>query len=211
MKHKTGFILLIIGGTLMIISAVEGSIQIFETLYSIAVSEWPEYEPIFNVIVNVIFRWIADLGGVAVIAGAIIIMIGGVRIGKFIIWIGLAFGTLALIIWIVTQIIRLTGVVTDPTIVYYLEELYNRFTYGSGLGFAGVVIAIIGRAFVRKVKPKKVEEEEELLEEEEEEVKVEEMEEIEPTKPLEKKFCPECGTEIPVYSNFCSNCGKVFD
>ncbi|MFX1297210.1 MAG: zinc ribbon domain-containing protein [Promethearchaeota archaeon] len=208
MKHKAGFILLIIGGTLMIISAVEGSIQIFETLYSMAASEWPEYEPIFNVIVNVIFRWIADLGGVAVIAGAILIVIGQVRLGKFIIWIGLAFGTLALIIWITTQIVRLTGVITDPTIVYYLEELYNRFTYGSGLGFAGVVIAIIGRAFVRRVKPKKVEEEEELPEEE---VKVEEVEETETTEPLEKKFCPECGTELPVFSNFCSNCGKVFD
>ncbi len=208
MKHKTGFTLLIIGGTLMIISAVEGSIQIFETLYTLASNEWPEYEPIFNVIVNVIFRWIADLGGVAVIAGAILVVIGQVRLGKFIIWIGLAFGTLALIIWITTQIVRLTGVITDPTIVYYLEELYTRFTYGSGLGFAGVVIAIIGRAFVRRVKPKKVEEEEELPEEE---VKVEEVEETETTEPLEKKFCPECGTELPVFSNFCSNCGKVFD
>ena len=207
MKHKTGFILLIIGGALMIYSSVEGSIQIFETLYNIAASEWPEYEPIFNVIVNVIFKWIANLGGVAVIAGAILIVIGQVRLGKFIIWIGLAFGTFALIIWIVTQIVRFTGVITDPTIVYYLEELYNRFTYGSGLGFAGVVIAIIGRTFVRRVKPKKVEE----VEEEEEEVKAEEVEETETTEPLEKKFCPECGTELPVFSNFCSNCGKVFD
>ncbi len=208
MKHKTGFILLIIGGTLMIISAVEGSIQIFETLYNIVATEWPDYEPIFNVIVNVIFRWIANLGGVAVIAGAILVVIGQVRLGKFIIWIGLAFGTLALIIWITTQIVRLTGVITDPTIVAFLNELYDRFTYGSGLGFGGVVIAIIGRALVRRVKPKKVEEEEELPEEE---VKVEEVEETETTEPLEKKFCPECGTELPVFSNFCSNCGKVFD
>lgn len=210
MKHKTGIILLIIGGILMIISSVAGSIQIFETLYNIAATEWPEYEPIFNVIVNIIFRWIANLGGAAVIAGAILIAVGGMRLGKFIIWIGLAFGTLALIIWILTQIVRLTGVITDPTIVLYLEELYTKFNYGSGLGFAGVVIAIIGRAFVRRVKPKKVKEEEELPEEEEEKVKVEDMEKNE-TKPLEKKFCPECGTEIPVFSNFCSNCGKVFD
>jgi len=211
MKHKTGFILLIIGGALMIISSVEGSIQIFETLYTIAANEWPEYEPIFNVIVNVIFRWIANLGGVAVIIGAILIVIGQVRLGKFIIWIGLAFGTLALIIWILTQIVRLTGVITDPTIVFYLEELYNRFTYGSGLGFGGVVLAIIGRALVRRAKPKKVEEKEELPEEKEEEVKVEETEETETTGPLEKKYCPECGTELPTFSNFCSNCGKVFD
>ncbi|MFX0024988.1 MAG: zinc-ribbon domain-containing protein [Candidatus Hermodarchaeota archaeon] len=207
MKHKTGFVLLVIGGALMIYSSVRGEIKIFETLYTLASNEWPDYEPLFNIIVNVIFRWIADLGGVAVITGAILIVLGQVRLGKFIIWIGLAFGTLALIIWITTQIVRLTGVITDPTIVYYLEELYTRFSYGSGLGFAGVVIAIIGRAFVRRVKPKKVEE----VEEEEEEVKIEEEEETEITEPLEKKFCPECGTELPVFSNFCSNCGKVFD
>lgn len=162
MKHKTGIVLLIIGGICMVISSVAGSIQIFESLYLIIAAEWPDFEPIANIIINVIFRWIADLGGIAVIAGAILIAIGAMRFGKFIIWIGLAFGTIALIIWIVTQIVRLTGIITDPTIVFYLEELYTRFNYGTGLGFGGVVIAIIGRAFVRKVKIVKVEEEEEL-------------------------------------------------
>lgn len=143
----------------MIIGSVTGAIQIFETIYLIVANQWPEYEPIFNVIVNVIFRWIADLGGVAVIAGAILIAVGARRLGKFIITLGLAFGTIALIIWILSMIINLTGIITDPTIVFYIEELYNRFNYGTGLGFVGVVIAIIGRAFVRKVKPKKLEEE----------------------------------------------------
>ncbi|MFX0048721.1 MAG: hypothetical protein ACFE8G_11215 [Candidatus Hermodarchaeota archaeon] len=159
MKHTTGIFLLIIGGICMIIGSVTGAIQIFETIYLIVANQWPEYEPIFNVIVNVIFRWIADLGGVAVIAGAILIAVGARRLGKFIITLGLAFGTIALIIWILSMIINLTGIITDPTIVFYIEELYNRFNYGTGLGFVGVVIAIIGRAFVRKVKPKKLEEE----------------------------------------------------
>jgi len=158
MKHKTGIILLIIGGICMLISSITGSIQIFETIYLIVANQWPEYEPIFNVIVNVIFRWIADLGGAAVIAGVILIAVGARRLGKFIITIGLAFGTIALIIWILTQVISLTGVITDPTIVFYIEELYNRFNYGTGLGFGGVIIAIIGRSFVKKVKPTKIEE-----------------------------------------------------
>ncbi|MFX1289237.1 MAG: hypothetical protein ACFFFY_11845 [Promethearchaeota archaeon] len=159
MKHTTGIFLLIIGGICMIIGSVTGAIQIFETIYLIVANQWPEYEPIFNIIVNIIFRWIADLGGVAVIAGAILIAVGARRLGKFIITLGLAFGTIALIIWILSMIINLTGIITDPTIVFYIEELYNRFNYGTGLGFVGVVIAIIGRAFVRKVKPKKLEEE----------------------------------------------------
>ena len=143
----------------MLIGSVTGGIQIFETIYLIVANQWPEYEPIFNVIVNVIFRWIADLGGAAVITGAILITVGARRLGKFIITIGLAFGTIALIIWILSQIISLTGVITDPTIVFYIEELYNRFNYGTGLGFSGVIIAIIGRSFVRKVKPTKSKEE----------------------------------------------------
>ena len=155
MTHKTGIILLIIGGICMLIGSVTGGIQIFETIYLIVANQWPEYEPIFNVIVNVIFRWIADLGGAAVIAGVILIAVGARRLGKFIITIGLAFGTIALIIWILSQIIGLTGVITDPTIIFYIEELYNRFNYGTGLGFSGVVIAIIGRSLVKKVKPTK--------------------------------------------------------
>ncbi|MFX1355653.1 MAG: hypothetical protein ACFFA8_00075 [Promethearchaeota archaeon] len=166
MKHTTGITLLIIGGICMIVSSVAGSIQIFESLYLIIATEWPEFEPLANIIINVIFRWIADLGGIAIIIGAILIAVGTVRFGKFIIWIGLAFGTIALIIWVVTQIVRLTGIITDPAIVFYLEELYNRFNYGTGLGFAGVVIAIIGRAFVRRVKIVEVVEEKEYLFEE---------------------------------------------
>lgn len=208
MKHKTGFILLIVGGICMIVGSVVGTIKVFDSLYAMAAAQWPDYEPFFNIIVNVIFKWIADLGGVAVIVGAILIVIGQVRLGKFIIWIGLAFGTIALIVWIITQVVNLTGMVIDEPYKTILNELYTKFDYGSGVGFAGVVIAIIGRAFVKRVKPKKIEEEEELPEEE---VKVEEVEEIETTEPLEKKFCPECGTELPVFSNFCSNCGKVFD
>lgn len=215
MKHKTGFILLLIGGALMIYSSTVGSIGIFEFLYNIASSEWPEYQQLFYYILSV-FKWIADLGGIAVIVGAIIILLGAVRFGKFIIWIGLAFGTIALIIWVVTQIVNATGIITDPTIIYYLNLLYNQFNYGTGLSFAGVVIAIIGRWSVRKVKTKKdiIEEKEVIVEEvpEQEEIKEPPQEiEEETSKPLEKKFCPECGTELPVFANFCSNCGKTFD
>ena len=208
MKHKTGVIILIIGGICMIFGSVVGSIGAFEFLYDLAAAQWPDFEPFFNILINIIFRWIADLGGVAVIAGAIFIALGAKRFGKFIIWIGLAFGTIALIIWIVTQFINLTGMVIDEPYASILAELYDRFNYGSGIGFAGVVIAIIGRTLVRKEKPKKVEEKEEEVPEIKE--PTQEVEE-ETSKPLEKKFCPECGTELPVFAIFCSNCGKVFD
>lgn len=159
MKHITGFILLFVGGILMIISSTVGSIKVFDFLYNIVVNQWPQYQQIASIILTIL-QWIADLGGVAIIVGAFFILIGGVRIGKFIIWIGLAFGTFALIIWLASQIVNLTGIITDPTIISYINQLYAQFNYGSGLSFLGVVLAIFGRAFVRKVKGKKITEEE---------------------------------------------------
>ncbi|MFX0004756.1 MAG: zinc-ribbon domain-containing protein [Candidatus Hermodarchaeota archaeon] len=208
MKHKTGIILLIIGGICMILGAVVGSISVFESLYEMAAAQWPDYEPFFDVIVNVIFRWIADLGGIAVIAGAILIALGAMKLGKFIIWIGLAFGTLALIIWIITQVVNFTGIVLDPPYDQILDDLYNNFNYGSGVGFAGVAIAIIGRAFIKKVKPPKVKEEE--VEEVE---KIEEREELEikPPVPFQNVFCPNCGSSLPFNAEFCSECGHSIE
>ncbi|MFW9770725.1 MAG: zinc ribbon domain-containing protein [Candidatus Heimdallarchaeota archaeon] len=208
MKHKVGFILLVIGGAIMIYSSTVGSIGVFEFLYELAKDQWPDYQVLFSYIFN-IFRWIADLGGFAVIVGAIFVILGAVRFGKFIIWIGLAFGTLALIVWIITHIVNATGIITDPTILGYLNTLYSQFNYGTGLSFVGVVIAIIGRLSVRKVRTKK-----DIREKKEEEVGAIEPEQevvFEESQPLEKKHCPECGTELPVFANFCSNCGKIFD
>ncbi len=208
MKHKTGIILLIIGGICMIFGSVIGSIKVFVSLYELVAAQWPGLEPFFNVLINVIFRWIADLGGIAVIAGAILIALGTMRLGKFIIWIGLAFGTIALIIWIITQVVNLTGIVIGPPYDQILDDLYNKFNYGSGVGFVGVVIAIIGRAFIKKVKPPKVEEEEV------EEVEIpEEKGEIETTPPVpfQNIYCPNCGTSLPFNAQFCSECGTNFD
>jgi ABC-type multidrug transport system fused ATPase/permease subunit len=203
MKHKTGVILIIIGGIFMVISSTVGSLGIFEFIYNIAAAQWPEYEPIFDIVINVIFKWIADLGGFAVIAGAILIAVGALKFGKFIVYIGLAFGTFALIIWIVSQVVNLTGISITTEIDLLIDELYSKYSYGSGFEFIGVVLAIIGRKAAVKKEPKV----EEVKEEAEEELIVEE----EISKPLEKKHCPECGTELPVFANFCSNCGKTFD
>ncbi|MFW9820188.1 MAG: zinc-ribbon domain-containing protein [Candidatus Thorarchaeota archaeon] len=203
MKHKTGIILLIIGGICMILGSVVGSIKVFESLYEMAAAQWPDYEPLFNVIVNVIFRWIADLGGIAVIAGAILIALGAVKFGKFIIWIGLAFGTIALIIWIITQVVNFTGIVIGPPYDQILDDLYNNFNYGSGVGFLGVVIAIIGRVFVKRVKAPKVKEEE-ITEETG-------VSELETPLPFQNIFCPECGTSLPFNAEFCSECGHTME
>ncbi len=202
MKHKVGFTLLIIGGTLMIISSAIGSIGVYEFLRDYISGqiniEW--IKQVLNVFVEIL-RWIADLGGIVVIVGAVLIMFNQIRLGKWLIGIGLTFGTLALIILIISQIGDFAGIS-----IPYIDRLKGFFTYNTGLEFIGVTSAIVGRIFVKK--PKKVKEEGA----EEAEI-TEEKEEIEPTPPVpfQNIYCPNCGTSLPFNAQFCSECGSTFD
>ena len=165
MKHKTGVILLIIGGICMIVSSAIGSIGIYEFLYDLVSTEIPsEFIPLLKTTI-IVLRIIAETGGIAVISGAILILFNQIRLGKFFIGLGLTFGSLALIIWIVSKVIDFTGVVNDPEIILYFERLREFFTYNTGLAFTGVTIAIIGRIAIKKPKKPKKEKEEAELEE----------------------------------------------
>ncbi|MFX1419469.1 MAG: hypothetical protein ACFE9N_11165 [Promethearchaeota archaeon] len=210
MRNKIGLTLLIIGGAIMIISSTIGSIGIYEFLRDYISGqiniEWLKI--VLNVFVEIL-RWIANTGGGAVIVGAIIIALNHHRLGKWLVGIGLTFGTLALIIWVITKIIDITGIITDPQILTYLIRLRSYFTYNTGLQFIGVTVAIIGRNFVKK--PKKVKEEE--AEKEEVEIAEEENEKVEtqPPIPFQNKYCPNCGATFPFNAQFCSECGSAFD
>ncbi|MFW9824564.1 MAG: zinc-ribbon domain-containing protein [Candidatus Thorarchaeota archaeon] len=188
----------------MIWSSAIGSIGVYEFLrdyvsnYIPPELNWVKF--VLNVLVEIL-RWIADTGGAAVIVGAIFIMVTWTRFGKWLVGIGLTFGTLALIIWLIAQISNVTGI-TIP----YIDRLQSFFTYNTGLQFIGVATAIIGRNFVKK--PKKAEE----VELEEEGI----SEEAQPTEsiavsPSETKFCPECGSTLPLDAYFCNECGSSFE
>ena len=155
MKHKTGIILLLIGGTLMVIGRAIGTIGVFEAIHSWVIANVSsDWYPLVNGIMDVI-QFIADTGGWAIIAGAILILLGLMRIGKFIVWIGLTFGLIALIVWILTQIINFTGVSFGSSLDTIINQLYNQFTYNSDINFIGVTIAIIGKASIKIVKKPK--------------------------------------------------------
>ena len=205
MRNKTGIVLVIIGGILMIISTTVGSIGFYEFLRDLVNNEVPSnIQPIVNFIVEVI-RYIADWGGGAIIFGAFLIMLKQYRLGKWIISVGLAFGTIALLIWLISKIVDATGIITDPQIVLYLKNLKGFFSYGSTFQFTGVVIVIIGRNFIKK--PKKVKEEkigEEIVEEGEET-------EASDQTPPGSKFCPNCGVPVSLEANFCNECGTTFE
>jgi hypothetical protein len=201
MKHKTGIILLFIGGAFMVIGNAIGSIGVFEFLHQYIIGYVPtEWVSLVNDLMYFL-RFVADQGGWTIIGGTVLILIGLMRLGKFIIWVGLTFGMIALIIWIITQVVNFTGISLGATLDTYLAQIYGLFEYNTGFSFVGVTLAVIGKASVKKVKePKKPKEEEAVVEEE-----------TEPSISSDKKYCPSCGVELPITANFCSECGKTFD
>ncbi|MFX1307583.1 MAG: zinc ribbon domain-containing protein [Promethearchaeota archaeon] len=181
----------------MIFSSAIGSIGVYELLYDLISTEVPpNLIPLLRIMLKVL-RFIADTGGGAVILGAIFIGLDFLRFGKWLVGIGLTFGSLALIIWIISTIVDITGIITDPEILSALDRLKGFFTYNTGMQFIGVTIAVIGRNAIKK--PKKVKEE-----------KVEEVESLAPL-PFQNINCPNCGTSLPFNANFCSECGSSFE
>ena len=212
MRNKLGTTLLIIGGILMIISSAIGSIGIYELLAGLVDTHIPPNlawtRPILYVLLEIL-RWIANTGGAAVIVGALLIVLNHYRFGKWLISIGLTFGTLALIIWLISWITDNTNIITDPQILLYLDNLEDFFTYNTGLQFTGVVIAIIGRSFVKKPKKPKEEEAEEV--EEAEITEKAKESESGPPLPFQNIYCPNCGASIPYNAEFCSECGNTIE
>ena len=209
MRNKLGIVLLIIGGILMIISSVIGSIGVYELLRDYISNQIPPdldwVKNILNILVEIL-RWIANTGGGAVIVGAILIMAEQFRFGKWLVGIGLTFGSLALIIWIVSTIINETNIITDPQILGYLARLKGFFTYNTGLQFIGVTTALVGRKFIKKPKEAKEEREEQAEISEEPEPS-----EVFSQKTSENKHCPNCGSQLPLNANFCNECGTNFE
>ena len=201
-RNIVGVILLIIGGIMMIISSTLGSIGVYEFIYSYVTSaitsDFDWLRPILYVLLEVL-RWIANLGGGAVIIGAIFVSLGSYRFGRWLVNIGLAFGTLTLIIWIITQVVPISNFITDPTILSYLDSIANLVEVHTLFEISGVTIAIIGRLLAKK--PKKVEEE------------IEEEEEIELSTPLpfQNIHCPNCGISLPFNAEFCNECGQTIE
>jgi hypothetical protein len=208
MRNKIGVTLLVIGGAMMIISRTLGSIGVYEFIAdwitSNITADLSWVVPIVDIGL-LILRWIADLGGGAIIIGAIFILLERYRFGKWLVSVGLAFGTLTLIIWIITQVVDITEIITDPAILVYLENIASLVEVNTVFQITGVIIAIVGRNLVKK--PKEVEE---VGEEIEGALITEDVKEFDSTPPVpfQNIYCPKCGASLPFNSEFCSECGQ---
>jgi hypothetical protein len=136
MEHKRAVVLCLIGGALMLIGSVFGSVGFIGKLLSLTTNYVdPGIEAVIQGTLTV-FGYIAAGGGISVIVGAFIAGFGPDRIGRFVSGIGVGAGLLSLIILIITSLIGGASVNDLPTI--FLT------TFNNGYGLAGVLISIIG-------------------------------------------------------------------
>ncbi len=136
MKNKIAFILCLIAGIIFIEVAWTGNIGIFAYLSNIT-TVFPQLASL-EVIINwtlYILTFLAGLGGIAVIIGAILVTTERTGIGKFVIGLGVGMSLIGIIINLVMAI-WLGG----------LTGVYDMFLVSASItGWIGIILSIIGR------------------------------------------------------------------
>ena len=144
MENKKWMIMCLIGGILMIISSVVGSVSFFALVFDI-LSDYvgAEVAAILSIVLQ-IFGYIALGGGISIIIGVLILTLNSYRLGKFIIGLGAGMGLISLIIFLITSI--LSGALIND-----IAGLVVGIINGS-YGFAGVLLTIFARTKLKKKK-----------------------------------------------------------
>ncbi len=142
MENKKWILLCIIGGILMIIGSVIGSITFFETLFDLIEADVGEDVAKIVSLVIQILGYIAMAGGISVIVGSLIVAMDHYRLGKFIIGIGAGMGLISLLIFLITGIV-------EGSILEELDQIVIETIHGS-YGFLGVILTIIARMKLKK-------------------------------------------------------------
>jgi len=135
--EKKWVLLCILGGIIMIISSLVGSVSFFALVFGIVSDLFGSEVALALSIVLTIFAIIAGLGGIAVIIGVILVTRDKIGLGKFIIGLGAGMGLIGLIIFIITNFMA-----GPLAIVYALIS--------GGIGLFGVILTIFARRTFKK-------------------------------------------------------------
>ena len=137
MEHKKWVILCIIGGIMMILSSIIGSLGFIGTAISFISGLFgPEVEQFLSMLLT-IMSYIAAGGGFSVIVGALVAGFSSDRIGRIIVGLGIGTSLIGLIILLVTTIMGGTSIGDLPTILLS--------TFNGTYGLVGVILAIFSR------------------------------------------------------------------
>jgi len=195
-KNLLWIFLIVLGGIFMIIGSATGSAYFYQFLYTNLAVPYvaPEFLPLIQSILTVL-EYIAFYGGYSVLVGAFFLLIKWVRIGKIIIMIATSFGMLGLIIYALTWAVGYFSITLNPSLQLILAQIYGLFTFNSGIGFTGTVLAVLGRYGVKRA---------------EKAAKESPTSEEKSKISSDSKACPNCGAMLPLKANFCNKCGTNF-
>lgn len=136
MEHKKWVILCIMGGILMVLSSLVGRVGVIGTIISLLSGVvTPEIQQVLTIILTV-FSYIAAAGGLAVIIGALIAGFNSVRLGRFIVGLGIGTSLVSIIILVGTSIFGGSTINNVPLILFT--------AFNNAYGLAGVIFSIIG-------------------------------------------------------------------
>lgn len=139
MKNRTPIILCLIGGFLLFQASWIGSIGFIDDIAAYAIAYFPTIADILTLVLNVL-TYIAGLGGIAVIIGAILFAMSRIGTGKFVIGLGAGIGLIGLIIMLAEAVIA-GGVEALLDVVTLISQ---------SIAWIGVILSILGRRSISK-------------------------------------------------------------
>jgi hypothetical protein len=125
-----------IGGVFLLVSGIHGPTETYKTIMDL-LPQFIQNQQILQIanVVATILITISLAGGLAVIAGGILILMGRVGTGKFVISLGVGVG----LPWLVMLVLTL---VTTQQVATVIAEY-------STIGWSGIILAIVGRIIAR--------------------------------------------------------------
>ncbi|TFG31409.1 hypothetical protein EU528_06265 [Candidatus Thorarchaeota archaeon] len=139
MKNRNPVILCLVGGFLLFQASWIGSIGFIDDIAAYAIAYFPAIADILTLVLNAL-TYIAGLGGIAVMIGAILIAMSRIGIGKFVIGLGAGIGLIGLIIMLAEAVIA-GGVEALLDIVTLISQ---------SIAWIGVILSILGRRTISK-------------------------------------------------------------
>ena len=139
MRNVVPFLLCIVGGILMIMASVVGSADLWVQIFAYAETILPGSGEVLGWIL-IVLRYIASLGGVAVIIGGYMVTTDRVGTGKFVIGIAAGLGLIGLVINLFTAYMAVG-------IAAFTDFLNLLATSSAALG---PVLTIVARMMVKK-------------------------------------------------------------
>jgi hypothetical protein len=135
-RRAAAFIIAIIAGILLLLTGIQGPIGLYQTIKD-TLPNLIQNQTIIQIAdtITAIFIAIALAGGLAVIAGGIIILFNRVTIGKFIVAVGTGVG----IIWLIILSITLLTTLQVSAVI----------GQNSLLGWIGLILSFIARSVAK--------------------------------------------------------------